>query len=100
MRFIYLEALGLAFFISFIGTFIVSRLAVRRRIMDFPDAERKFHKAPTPTLGGFAVFASFFLVTVFLGILGGYLVNGSLPLRVLLGILAGGIILMIGGYLD
>ncbi|HEX5429689.1 MAG TPA: MraY family glycosyltransferase [Patescibacteria group bacterium] len=100
MRFVYLEAFGLAFFISFVATFLVSRMAVRRKIIDFPDEERKFHKAPTPTLGGLAVFASFFLVTFFLGVLGGYLVGGTLPLRVLLGIWAGGMILMIGGYLD
>jgi UDP-GlcNAc:undecaprenyl-phosphate GlcNAc-1-phosphate transferase len=100
IKFIYLEALGLAFFISFVATFIVSRIAVRRRIVDFPDDERRFHKQPTPTLGGFAVFASFFLVTLFLGVLGGHLLNGTLPLRVLLGIWAGGTILMIGGYLD
>jgi UDP-GlcNAc:undecaprenyl-phosphate GlcNAc-1-phosphate transferase len=75
-------------------------VAVRRRIVDFPDDERRFHKTPTPTLGGVAVFASFFLVTLFLGVFGGYLLNGTLPLRVLLGIWAGGMILMIGGYLD
>jgi UDP-GlcNAc:undecaprenyl-phosphate GlcNAc-1-phosphate transferase len=100
MQTVYFEALGLSFIISFIGTFLVSRIAVRRRIIDFPDADRKFHKSPTPTLGGLAVFASFFLVTLFLGVFGGYLINGNIPIRVLLGIWAGGVILMIGGYLD
>lgn len=100
MKTIYLEALGLSFFISFIATFLVSRIAVRRRIVDFPDEERRFHKNPTPTLGGLAVFASFFLVTLFVGVFGGYLLNGNIPIRILLGIWAGGIILMIGGYLD
>ena len=99
MKLVYLEALGLSFFISFVATFLVSRIAVRRRIIDFPDTERHFHKAPTPTLGGVAVFSSFFLVTLFLGVLGGYLLNG-ISLRALLGIWSGGIILMIGGYLD
>jgi UDP-GlcNAc:undecaprenyl-phosphate GlcNAc-1-phosphate transferase len=97
---VFLEAFGLAFFISFVATFIVSRIAVRRKIIDFPDEERRFHKSPTPTLGGFAVFSSFFLVTLFVGVFGGHLLSGTLPLRVLLGIWAGGIILMIGGYLD
>ena len=100
MRFVYLEALGLSFLISFIATFIVSRIAFRRKIVDFPDEERRFHKTPTPTLGGIAVFASFFLVTLFIGIFGGYLVNGNIPIRVLIGIWAAGFILMIGGYLD
>lgn len=100
MRFIYLQALALSFFVSFIATFLVSRVAVRRRIVDYPDDERRFHKAPTPTLGGVAVFASFFLVTLFLGVFGNHLLSGNIPLRVLLGIWAGGFILMIGGYLD
>jgi UDP-GlcNAc:undecaprenyl-phosphate GlcNAc-1-phosphate transferase len=71
---------------------------VRRRIVDFPDDERKFHKNPTPTLGGFAVFTSFFLVTLFFGVLGGHL--GIVSAASAFGIWAGGIILMIGGYLD
>lgn len=100
MQRIFLEAFGLAFLISFIATFLVSRVAMRRKIIDFPDEERRFHKTPTPTLGGVAVYASFFLVTLFVGVLGNYLLGGSLPLRVLLGIWAGGLILMIGGYLD
>ncbi|MBX4205107.1 MAG: undecaprenyl/decaprenyl-phosphate alpha-N-acetylglucosaminyl 1-phosphate transferase [Candidatus Doudnabacteria bacterium] len=100
MQSIFLEAFGLAFLVSFIATFLVSRVAVRRKIIDFPDEERRFHKSPTPTLGGVAIFSSFFLVTLFVGVLGGYLLNGTLPLRVLLGIWAGGFILMIGGYLD
>ncbi len=100
MRNIYFVAMCLSFIISFIGTFLVSRIAVRRRIIDYPDEQRRYHKAPTPALGGIAVFASFFLVTLAVGIFGGYLLNGNIPFRVLLGIWAGGAILMIGGYLD
>lgn len=100
MRAIYFVSFALAFFISFVATFIVSRIAVRRRILDVPDGERRLHKTPTPTLGGFAIFTSFLLVTVTVGIMAGYLLNGNIPLRVLIGILGGGVILMIGGYLD
>lgn len=100
MKFVYLEAFAAAFFISFVATFVVARFASRKHIVDLPDSERRFHKSPTPTLGGFAIFASFFLVTLFLGLFGGYLLNGSLPLKALLGIWCGGGILMIGGYLD
>lgn len=99
MRSIYFAAFALAFFVSFVGTFLVSRMAVRRKIMDVPDTERRFHKQPTPTLGGLAIFSSFFLVTLVM-LLSGYLDNGNIPLRALIGIWAGGIILMIGGYLD
>ncbi len=100
MRTIYFVSFALAFIISFIATFLVSRVAVRRRILDMPDDERRFHKNPTPTLGGIAIFASFFLVTLALGVFGGYLLNGNIPFKVLLAIWAGGAILMIGGYLD
>lgn len=100
MKPIYFISFALAFFISFVGTFLVARLAVRRKILDYPDVERKFHKVPTPSLGGLAVFGSFFLVTLFIGIFAEYLLEGNIPLRNLLGIWAGGFILMIGGYLD
>jgi UDP-GlcNAc:undecaprenyl-phosphate/decaprenyl-phosphate GlcNAc-1-phosphate transferase len=100
MRLLYFASFALAFFISFIATFLVSRIAVRRRILDVPDVERRFHKRPTPTLGGIAIYSSFFLVTLAIGIFGGYLLDGNIPLKVLVAIWAGGAILMIGGYLD
>ena len=100
MQLRYFVFFSLAFLVSFIATFLVSRIAVRRQILDVPDDERRFHKKPTPTLGGIAIFSSFFLVTLFLGVFGGYLMNGNIPLAVLAGIWAGGAILMIGGYLD
>src|SRR5438045_988286 len=98
MRFLYFASFTLAFVISFIGTFLVSRLAVRRKILDVPDSDRHFHQQPTPTLGGFVVFGSFFLVTLAVGVFGGFLLNGNIPLQVLLGIWIGGAILMVGGY--
>jgi UDP-GlcNAc:undecaprenyl-phosphate GlcNAc-1-phosphate transferase len=100
MRFIYFVFFALSFFISFVATFLVARVAIRRKIVDVPDSERHFHKQATPTLGGFAIFGSFFLVTLFIGVFGGYLMNGNIPFQILLGIWAGGAVLMIGGYLD
>jgi UDP-GlcNAc:undecaprenyl-phosphate/decaprenyl-phosphate GlcNAc-1-phosphate transferase len=98
MRFAYFAAFSLAFFVSFVLTFLVSRIAVRRRIVDVPDEERRFHKQPVPTLGGLAVFGSFLLVTVTM-LFTGHLI-GNVPLKQIIGIWFGGIILMIGGYLD
>ena len=100
MRFIYLVFFALSFFISFIATFLVARFALRHNIVDRPDEERRFHKTPTPMLGGIAIFSSFFLVTLIIGVFGGYLLNGNIPLPLLVGIWVGGGILMIGGYLD
>lgn len=98
MRLSYFVGFALAFFVSFILTFIVSRLAVRRRIVDLPDTDRRFHKQATPTLGGLAVFGSFLLVGLTMLFTGDLL--GNIPLRQLVGIWLGGVILMIGGYLD
>jgi len=100
VRSIYFVSFALAFLISFIATFLVSRIAVRRKILDVPDTERRFHEGPVPQLGGIAIFSSFFLVTLAIGIFGGYLLNGHIPLEALMGIWIGGAILMIGGYLD
>src|SRR3989344_4418140 len=100
MRTIYFFSFALAFIVSFLGTFLVSRIAVKRKILDIPDNERHLHKRPVPTMGGIAVFGSFFLVTFFVGILCGYLMNGNVPFVTLTAIWAGGAVLMIGGYLD
>jgi UDP-GlcNAc:undecaprenyl-phosphate/decaprenyl-phosphate GlcNAc-1-phosphate transferase len=100
MRAIYFVFFALAFVVSFVATFLVSRVAVRRNILDIPDTERRLHKKPTPTLGGIAVYSSFFLVTLALGVFGGYLLNGNIPIKALVAIWGGGAILMIGGYLD
>lgn len=100
MRFIYFGSFALSFVVSFVATFFVSRLAFRRQILDVPDTQRRFHKHPTPTLGGLAIYASFFLVSFLVGIFSGFLLNGNIPIQELLGIWIGGAILMIGGYLD
>jgi UDP-GlcNAc:undecaprenyl-phosphate GlcNAc-1-phosphate transferase len=100
MNTVYFASFALAFLISFVATFLVSRIAVRKKILDMPDNDRKLHKTPTPTLGGIAIYSSFFLVTLAIGVFAGYLLNGNIPFRALLGIWAGGAILMIGGYLD
>lgn len=101
MRTIYFISFALSFFISFVLTFFVARFAVKRNILlDVPDAERRLHEKPTPTLGGLAVFGTFFLVSFVVGLLGGYLVPGNIPLRTLFGIWIAGLVLMIGGFLD
>jgi len=99
MRIEFFVAFALAFFTSLFLTFAVSRFAVRRQIVDLPDGERRFHKQATPTLGGLAVYFSFLAVTLVM-LFTGYLTDGNIPLRQLLGILAGGLVLMLGGYLD
>lgn len=76
---------------------IVRFFARKKGILDRPDGKRKTHAAPTPLLGGIAVFAAFALAVglSLSGLLGGFLLA-----KHLLGILLGGAILVIGGYLD
>src|SRR5258708_653145 len=100
MPLLYFVSFALAILISFAATFLVSKIAVRRKILDLPDEDRRFHPQPTPTLGGIAIFSSFFLVTLAVGVFGGHLLYGNIPLKILFAIWAGGAILMIGGYLD
>jgi UDP-N-acetylmuramyl pentapeptide phosphotransferase/UDP-N-acetylglucosamine-1-phosphate transferase len=56
------EPLGflfLAFSISYLGTFVVRRWALRNKVVDIPN-ERSSHNRPTPRGGGMAIVASFF----------------------------------------
>ena len=100
MNNVFFFAFALAFFLSFLLTFFVSRFAVKRNIVDAPDSERRFHDQPTPTLGGLAIYISFFIATVSVGFWLGNLLNGNIPIKILTSIFAGGFILMVGGYLD
>lgn len=98
MKPVFFTAFALAFFSSFILTYFVARIAKRRQIIDVPDDERRFHKKATPTLGGFAVYGSFVLVSLVMLITGDLV--GNIPIKQIIGIFLGGLILMIGGYLD
>lgn len=73
------------------------KLALKFGITDKPDKERKIHACETPLLGGLAVFAAFFIVLYFAK---SELLAGNLEIRHWVGFFAGGIFLMIGGFLD
>ncbi len=100
MNLTYFLFFACSFLVALPAAFLVARFAASRNIVDQPDRERRFHREPTPMLGGLAVFGSFFLVTLVLGLGGGYLLGGNIPLRLLIGIWSGGAILMVGGFLD
>src|SRR3989338_9229554 len=100
MNFVYFISFALAFLLSFVGTFLVARFALRKNIVDVPDSERRLHKHAVPTMGGLAVFVSFVLVTFTVGVLLCYLLNCNIPFKILAAIWTGGAVLMIGGYLD
>ncbi|MFH1508983.1 MAG: MraY family glycosyltransferase [bacterium] len=92
----------LSFILAIIITPLIIKLAKKGKILDQPTAPRKIHKQPKPLLGGLAVYFSFVIVIIIIILsyksdllFGGYL----LPKHVL-GFLLGGLVLMIGGYID
>lgn len=97
----YVLAATSAFIVALAATPLVARLARRLHIVDEPLAlPRKQHGRSTPLLGGLAVFGAVALVvavvvTTNTGLPGLFVTN-----RKLIALLAGGLVLMIGGVLD
>ncbi|HNX10835.1 MAG TPA: epoxyqueuosine reductase QueH [bacterium] len=87
----------LALILALIFTIFTGRLARRWGILDMPGGGRKIHARPTPLLGGLAIYLSFFLILSFAG---RYLLAGNLHISHWLGFALGGLIIMIGGFLD
>ncbi|MBL8030077.1 MAG: undecaprenyl/decaprenyl-phosphate alpha-N-acetylglucosaminyl 1-phosphate transferase [Candidatus Doudnabacteria bacterium] len=95
---LYLLYFLISFCISLILVPLVKWVGIKQKIYDYPKG-RKIHTTPTLLLGGLAIFGAFFLS------LGVYLTFGHadwslIPKRVFAGLFAGGVILMVGGYLD
>lgn len=89
------------FFLSLIFSYCVRAVALRAKIIDYPErAERKVHKTPTPLLGGVAVFLAFFIVLGLLAVLTDKLWIGHIASKQLVAVFLGALVLMIGGYFD
>jgi len=96
------------YFIPFIVTFIfavvltglIRRLALRWRVVDEPTDPRKIHKKPIPLLGGLAIFLSFFAVLGYYAFFTDKILGGQILIKHLIGVLLGGLLLMLGGFLD
>jgi len=96
------------YFLPFLATFLIAivltglirRFALRWKIIDEPDEERKIHKKPIPLLGGQAIFISFFLVLGYYLFFTDKILSGQILLKNLIGVFLGGLLLMIGGFLD
>lgn len=91
----------LAFILSVIFTKISQWLAIKFKILDYPekDPQRKIHKKPIPLLGGLSLYLSFF-ITLVLIFLFKLWPSGAISLKYLLGFFIGSTILVIGGILD
>ena len=91
-----------AFLAAFFLTPAVATLARAVGAVDHPAGERKKHGRDVPLLGGLAMFAPIAVVLLLFveqGVFSG-LFNPAIPTRSIIGLLLGGAILMIGGYLD
>jgi UDP-GlcNAc:undecaprenyl-phosphate GlcNAc-1-phosphate transferase len=89
------------FFLSFFLTFLVRRVAIHFNIIDKPSAiPKKIHAKPVAQLGGIAIYLSVAFITVSLLLSGNLLTSGTITSHHYLGVLLGGFMLMIGGFLD
>lgn len=96
------------YFLAFVGSCVmvavltpfVRSLAMRLRVLDVPGEPRKIHNKPTPLLGGVAVFLGLIAVMWIVALTTPYLLDTSIRLKHLIGVSLGGLVLMIGGWLD
>lgn len=95
---------GVALVFSFAAAWCITRfvksIAIRFDILDYPTEPRKIHQKPTPLLGGLAPFFGFFIILGILVFATPYILDTTLKLKYLIGLFAGGLILIFGGILD
>ncbi len=91
----------LTFLLSLIFSYLMHKVALFFKIIDYPQrAERKVHQAPTPLLGGMAIFLSFFIVVGLVAALTNHFWIGHIASKQLLAVFLGAFILMVAGFLD
>ncbi len=95
-----LIALSLSFILALVFTKLVRSWALKHVVVDVPDENRKIHTVNTPLLGGIAIFLAFSLVAVIYAWFTPYVLGKSVGVWELAALMCGGLLLMIGGYLD
>lgn len=95
----YILIFSIAIFLSWCLTKIVVKLAKKWQILDYPSENRKIHKKPIPLLGGTAIYLSFLILTGICWFVG-FFNDGVISGKQIIGILLGGFVLMIVGFLD
>ncbi len=88
-----------AFLASVAATLAVRKLAFAWGAVDMPKPGRKIHAKPTALLGGLGIYGSIVIVLIAL-LVGDVLPSGSISAKHIVGLLAGGFWLVIGGALD
>jgi UDP-GlcNAc:undecaprenyl-phosphate GlcNAc-1-phosphate transferase len=89
-----------SFVLSIIATVLIRRWARSLAWLDQPAAPRKLHPRPVPLGGGLAIFAALTAVVLFVLLNSDALTSGEIGFRHYLGFFLGGLILMVGGFLD
>ncbi len=97
---LYIEIFLVALAIVAVLTLLVRKLAMRWEVVDVPGEPRKIHTQTVPLLGGLAIFLGLFVVLWYMVLTSPYVLMASIKLKHLLGISLGGLILIVGGYLD
>lgn len=89
-----------AFTIAFFATVFVRYVATRWHIVDHPHHPKNVHTHPIPRLGGVAIFLAIAVAVIGSLVTSKWLVSGQIQYLQYIGFLLGGLILMIGGYID
>lgn len=95
----YLLPLFFSFGLGLIMTLIIRKIALKLKIVDYPNSPRKIHDQPIPLLGGWAIYLTFLILLIIYWQFG-KLADGQIMPAHLWGIIIGGLILMVGGGLD
>lgn len=90
----------IAFLLSLLFTYLIRRLALYYKILDYPSLSRKIHKKSIPLLGGLGIFLAFTCTLGYYALFTDRILDSYILGKHLWGILLGGMILMIGGILD
>lgn len=96
----FLTAFLISLGLSVLFTFFVKKFAVSQGIIDAPTKARKVHTKPVALLGGFGIYLTVVCMFLLYSFFTDQLITGYLLFKHIVGVLLGGLVIMIGGYLD
>lgn len=96
----FIFAFLLSFILSILFTYLIRKLALYYKIVDYPRPGRKIHKKAIPLLGGLSLFLSFSIVLGYFTFFTDRILGGYMLLKHILGLIIGGVIIIVGGFLD